>query len=119
MVHLGAPLWGVVLANAACTDCAQTVTCSGALQNYNGFNLVVGDVGSVSAVHVSNRGTEHVEALQPGVHGVSNGEMQSRWPKVCAAAAVWDAMGSRACSSKAISCRGSFVSCMQLTNACN
>lgn len=53
------------------------------LQRYNGLNLVVGDLGSSTAVHVSNRGGGGVQRLGPGVHGVSNVQMgASGWPKV-------------------------------------
>ena len=45
---------------------------------YNGFNLLVGDAGSV--VLFSNRGVDPV-ALAPGVHGLTNAVAGTEWPK--------------------------------------
>lgn len=62
---------------------ARLTWCVVEMQRYNGLNLVVGDLGSSTAVHVSNRGGGGVQRLGPGVHGVSNGHMgASGWPKV-------------------------------------
>lgn len=55
------------------------------LQDYNGFNLTIGDLKEGSTLHVSNRGPEaYVQPLlRDGlVHGISNGPLQSAWPKV-------------------------------------
>ncbi|MEO0473441.1 MAG: NRDE family protein [Bacteroidota bacterium] len=46
---------------------------------YNGFNLIVGDQQSLW--YVSNRG-EGAEALKPGVYGLSNHLLNTPWPKV-------------------------------------
>lgn len=53
--------------------------------NYNGFNLLVGDIDEL--YYVSNR-NGGVTAVAPGVHGLSNGLLNTQWPKVtrgCAA----------------------------------
>jgi hypothetical protein len=53
--------------------------------NYNGFNLLIGDVDEL--FYVSNR-TTTVTAVAPGVHGLSNSLLNTPWPKVtqgCAA----------------------------------
>lgn len=66
---------------------------------YNAFNLLVGDVGPVdNAVaeprldYFSNRGGETARALAPGVYGLSNGYLDTPWPKVARA------VGGFACS---------------------
>ena len=64
------------------TTIAQLI-CKTHRQAYNGFNLVVGDLASGEVAYVSNRGGQTPTLLQPGVHGISNGQLQSRWPKVC------------------------------------
>ena len=57
---------------------------------YNGFNLLVGDVGPVGAVdsasaprleYFTNRGGAG-RALAPGVYGLSNAALDTPWPKV-------------------------------------
>lgn len=61
---------------------------------YNGFNLLVGDVGPVENSHsaaqprldyFSNRGGAPARALSPGVYGLSNGYLDTPWPKVARA----------------------------------
>jgi uncharacterized protein with NRDE domain len=46
---------------------------------YNGFNLVAGDLEDL--YYYSNRGN-HVIAMTPGVHGLSNHLLNTPWPKV-------------------------------------
>jgi hypothetical protein len=46
---------------------------------FNGFNLVGGDVAD--AAFVSNRSAD-IEPLEPGIHGVSNAQLDTPWPKV-------------------------------------
>jgi uncharacterized protein with NRDE domain len=46
---------------------------------YNGFNLLLGDVDEV--LYFSNR-TASVQALSPGIHGLSNHLLDTPWPKV-------------------------------------
>ena len=46
---------------------------------YNGFNLLVGDLGELW--YHSNRGG-NAECLQPGVYGLSNHLINTGWPKV-------------------------------------
>ncbi len=52
------------------------------LQVYNGFNLVVGDMVSHQLAYLSNRAETGAQALEPGLHGISNGVLDSAWPKV-------------------------------------
>lgn len=47
--------------------------------NYNGFNLLLGDVDEL--FYVSNR-NGGVTAIAPGVHGLSNSLLNTQWPKV-------------------------------------
>jgi uncharacterized protein with NRDE domain len=52
---------------------------------YNGFNLLVGD--ATSAYWFSNQADDAERALEPGIYGLSNGELDSPWPKVLRAKA--------------------------------
>jgi len=47
---------------------------------FNGFNLLVGEVGRV--LWVSNRSPEVHLPVGPGIHGVSNHLLDTPWPKV-------------------------------------
>lgn len=47
--------------------------------DYNGFNLLVGNAETV--YYLSNRGAR-VQALDPGLYGVSNHLLDTGWPKV-------------------------------------
>ncbi len=56
---------------------------AGAASAYNGFNLVLGDRDSL--YWFSNRGeadARNGQALEPGIYGISNGLLDSPWPKV-------------------------------------
>lgn len=55
-------------------------------QAYNGFNLIFG--GPDALFYVSNRG-EKARRLQPGVYGLSNGSLDTPWPKVRRAKALF------------------------------
>jgi uncharacterized protein with NRDE domain len=60
----------------------------------NGFNLVAG--AGIGAVFGSNR-TPHVQSLGAGIHGVSNAQLDTPWPKLArakAGVAAWVARGS-------------------------
>jgi len=46
---------------------------------YNGFNLILGDAREL--YYLSNRGGEP-SAVPPGIHGLSNHRLDTRWPKV-------------------------------------
>ena len=46
---------------------------------YNGFNLIVGDADSL--YYYSNRGGR-IQALAPGIYGLSNHLLDSPWPKI-------------------------------------
>lgn len=63
-------------------------------RGYNGFNLVGGKARD--AAFGSNRGTGTV-ALRRGIHGVSNAQLDTPWPKLLrakAGLAAWAARGS-------------------------
>jgi len=49
------------------------------LNNYNGFNLIVGDM---SALYFLSSREQTYEQLRKGIYGISNGDMDSAWPKV-------------------------------------
>jgi uncharacterized protein with NRDE domain len=56
---------------------------------YNGYNLIAGD--AARAAWTSNRAAT-VETLAPGVHGVSNAQLDTPWPKLARVkrgVAVW------------------------------
>jgi uncharacterized protein with NRDE domain len=59
-----------------------------AASRHNGFNLVAGDAAQVG--WTSNR-SDGVRRLATGVHGVSNGLLDDRWPKVQRTMAALDA----------------------------
>ena len=48
-------------------------------QDYNGFNLILGDVNSL--FYYSNR-DGNIHNIEPGVHGLSNHLLNTPWPKV-------------------------------------
>lgn len=53
---------------------------------YGGFNLVLGDIQRNAWTWLTNRSTDlasswHVQALQPGVYGLSNAALDTPWPK--------------------------------------
>ncbi|KAI9086143.1 hypothetical protein K1719_031864 [Acacia pycnantha] len=56
-------------------------------ENYNGFNLVVGDIESKSMVYMSNRGKKaqggrfYIEEVRQGLHVLSNAQLDSPSPK--------------------------------------
>ena len=52
---------------------------------YNGFNLLVGDGGELFCL--SNEGDTSPRALEPGIYGLSNGSLDTPWPKVLRAKA--------------------------------
>lgn len=69
---------------------ADALPGAAALARFNPFNLIVVD-GAVARA-VSNRPTVHDAELTPGIHGLSNGAIDSDWPKVRrlnAAVAAW------------------------------
>lgn len=49
------------------------------LDQYDGFNLFVGDQDGISVLSSHQKKTYQLEV---GVHGISNGELDSAWPKV-------------------------------------
>jgi uncharacterized protein with NRDE domain len=59
---------------------------------YNGFNLIVGDAREL--LYYSNRGGR-VQALTPGVYGLSNHLLDTAWPKVTATKSALGALVNR------------------------
>ncbi|MDO8717574.1 MAG: NRDE family protein [Polaromonas sp.] len=55
---------------------------------YGGFNLVIGDFQSNAWTWLSNRPADgsalHVQALAPGIYGLSNAALNTPWPKTTA-----------------------------------
>lgn len=84
---------------------------------YGGFNLVLGDFHSNAWTWLSNRPPDgsalHIQALEPGIYGLSNAALNTPWPKTTALqdalraslaaapdsetlqARLWDALASR------------------------
>ena len=52
---------------------------SSELKNYNGFNLILGDVDNL--FYISNIQSE-LKKIEPGIHGLSNAFLDTKWPKV-------------------------------------
>lgn len=63
--------------HAGCTLCLVDF-----LQAYNGFNLIVGDLRQQKLAYFSNRSGQKPCELPPGLYGISNGVLDSKWPKV-------------------------------------
>ena len=55
---------------------------SGRRDQYNAFNILVGDAGTLACLEST---TGAVRRLEPGVYGLSNHLLDSPWPKVVAA----------------------------------
>jgi uncharacterized protein with NRDE domain len=60
---------------------------AGSANQYNGFNLLVGELSEVRQElrWFSNRNTDNPkngQPLAPGIYGISNGALDSSWPKV-------------------------------------
>jgi uncharacterized protein with NRDE domain len=53
--------------------------CMNCAREYSGFNLIVGTVGEL--YYYSNRG-KGLQAISPGIHGLSNHLLNTPWPKV-------------------------------------
>ena len=54
-------------------------------QDYNGFNLIFGDAQSM--YWISNEHEHSFRSLEPGIYGLSNGSLDTPWPKVVRAKA--------------------------------
>ena len=64
---------------------------------YNGFNLLVGRLGEAPEMHCYCNVDGSRRELPPGLHGLSNHQLDTGWPKVRAAkAALHDAMADGA-----------------------
>lgn len=57
---------------------------------FAGFNLLLGDRESL--LHVTNRPLPTLRLLPPGIHGISNGELDEPWPKLVRAKARFAAI---------------------------
>ena len=53
--------------------------------DYNGFNLLLGDANA--AYWFSNHADSAEQSLEPGIYGLSNGALDTPWPKVLRAKA--------------------------------
>lgn len=84
--RLGAPSRGALPLNfVTSTDDAETFLFEVDSKAYPGFNLVAVDLPSKTMLYLCNKhdGQQgRVEAIPPGVHGITNGHMDARWPKV-------------------------------------
>ena len=77
-----APTRGLLVSNfLAGSDSARTYLqkLSESGDRYNGFNLILFD--DTGLWYYSNRG-ERILALKPGIHGLSNHLLNTRWPKI-------------------------------------
>jgi hypothetical protein len=54
----------------------------GLLQGYPGFNLLTADFQRQSMAYLCSKGSAGPQLVPPGLHGVTNGHMEARWPKV-------------------------------------
>lgn len=50
--------------------------------DYRPFNLLTFD--AATAFYLGNRPEPHVQSITPGVHGLSNADFNTPWPKTCA-----------------------------------
>lgn len=57
-------------------------------EQYNGFNLIYGNVLQGELWYFSNRSTQHPQRLGAGMYGLSNGLLDEAWPKVSKAKAA-------------------------------
>ncbi len=57
---------------------------------YQGFNLIVGDANALYCL--SNHGTAGIQTLAPGIYGLSNGELDTPWPKLVRAKAQFSSL---------------------------
>ncbi|MEO5813607.1 MAG: NRDE family protein [Rhodanobacter sp.] len=76
---------GLVVSNylsgsRSASDHAQTLLATAA--SYRPFNLLLFD--AQGACFLGNHPQPHVSALEPGVHALSNADLDTPWPKTCA-----------------------------------
>jgi len=57
---------------------------------YNGFNLLLGD--HQRSFWFSNEGETSTQQLEPGIYGLSNGSLDTPWPKVLRAKAQFSSL---------------------------
>lgn len=73
---------GQLLADYLCgTSAADAYAGSVRLEDYAGFNLLVGQFGA-DTVYLSNRASEAMRVLPDGVHALSNALLDTPWPKL-------------------------------------
>lgn len=73
-------LLGTLSAADYATDCSRRDG------QYAGYNLLVGDGDEFW--YASNRGSDPLRQLQPGLYGLSNGALGDEWPKTCSGTAA-------------------------------
>ena len=79
----GAPSRGLLIPRFLAGDEGATVHAARIAteaEQYSGFNLLVGDRARLA--YLSNRATERVRELAPGVFGLSNHLLDTPWPKL-------------------------------------
>ena len=78
---VGAPSRGELVAGFLQSDCSPEAWVSGIdAKAYAGFSLLVCD--GEQLWFCSNRPSAHAHVVEPGVYALSNGELDSGWPKV-------------------------------------
>ncbi|MFT7458219.1 MAG: hypothetical protein ACI909_000892 [Planctomycetota bacterium] len=53
--------------------------CQAKISDFDGFNLLIGDL---DALYFLSSREQHYSPLQAGIYGISNGDLDSPWPKV-------------------------------------
>jgi uncharacterized protein with NRDE domain len=79
-----APSRGHLVSHYLCSDTRPADYLAAAhakAHRYNGFNLVVGQLGKHAVCQHYNSATGNVTALKPGVYGLSNADLDTPWPK--------------------------------------
>ncbi len=71
--------------------------------HYNGFNLISGNAEKLH--YFSNRTQEDPRALEPGIYGLSNAQLDTSWPKVDSAKTELDIILSSAQSTEQLQTR--------------
>ncbi|GGC57614.1 NRDE family protein [Hoyosella rhizosphaerae] len=82
---------GFLLGRASPGDYANSVKESAG--DFAGFSLLISDGQELWCV--TNKPTVHVQRVQPGVHGLSNGELNEPWPKVTTGIAALSSVAER------------------------
>ncbi|WP_443193611.1 NRDE family protein [Mycetohabitans sp. B46] len=70
------------LIGAACAPSDYVKQVADCAATYHGFNLLIGDWTRRELIWLSNRDPGPPRRLGPGLYGLSNALLDSRWPKV-------------------------------------